>query len=420
MQQDVAPELLNRIEVSFLARYHNDPEIKALKKVIDDGKGTYKDAQKYAELVGDVLGEVYKDHLNESTLPNGCLYRNIAEKILPPTLGKNYELVTDVTEKVQQALNEKAGLGLKAQVPERDTDREDGLIDYISDHEDKFTQEKAEELAYLAENYTQQYVDRSIEKNADFQYDAGLSPVIERDALAECCSWCLDLAGTYKYPLKDRTVFQRHKCCRCTVEYDPKNGKRQNAHTKQWRESTDSDILNARKTANLEPLTDPDRITERKNVNVDRSDFKSVYLDYKREAHPQKGDFIIPDNRTMKNREEDNMRLLYNTFGGDIEALREIKIPNHKNPDFKWRGKYWEEQEPQKNSRNAVDKNMQEAIHQIRELPGGIIFDVGSSSMKLDEIIDVCYNRLRRSATFDCDLVIIRNGKIEEVLRYKK
>ena len=102
------------------------------------------------------------------------------------------------------------------------------------------------------------------------------------------------------------------------------------------------------------------------------------------------------------------------------KALPETNVPGKKNPDYLWRGHYWEEQEPISFSKNAVDMNVREAIHQIAENPGGIVLDLGESPMKLDEVHEIINKRLRRSAGFSCDVVIIRSGKIEDIYRYKK
>lgn len=282
--QDVSPELLNRIRSDFREACRADKELGKTIDRIDGGKGTYREAQEFASNIGDKLGEAYKKNLIPESLPDGRLYRNIAEKVIRPTLHENYELVSDASQKVQKALNDEAGIGLKVQIPEEDTDRVDGIIDRVSDHVDEFTPETADDLAGMTENFTHHVVDAFIEKNADFQYNAGLKPKIERDAMAECCGWCLDLAGTYEYPLKDRSVFQRHKECRCVVDYHPGNGKVQNAHTKQWRDEADSDILEARKTANLELLVDPAKVEQRKQIRFKTDGMTAKeYEQYRRE-----------------------------------------------------------------------------------------------------------------------------------------
>lgn len=59
-------------------------------------------------------------------------------------------------------------------------------------------------------------------EKADFQYEAGLNPVIRRTTDGKCCEWCTNLAGEYPYkPGMNREVFRRHENCGCTVAYYP-------------------------------------------------------------------------------------------------------------------------------------------------------------------------------------------------------
>ena len=80
----------------------------------------------------------------------------------------------------------------------------------------------------------------SAKANTDFQYQAGLSPKVIRISSGNCCEWCDSLEGEYYYPDVPDEVWQRHKNCNCVVEYDPGDGRRQNAHTKEWRKQIDS------------------------------------------------------------------------------------------------------------------------------------------------------------------------------------
>ena len=76
----------------------------------------------------------------------------------------------------------------------------------------------------------------ALKENAEFQYGAGLSPVIRRTANGGCCDWCAKLAGTYPYAdVRDigNDVYRRHRSCRCCIVYDPGEGKVQDVHTKQ-------------------------------------------------------------------------------------------------------------------------------------------------------------------------------------------
>jgi hypothetical protein len=77
-------------------------------------------------------------------------------------------------------------------------------------------------------------VDDMVKANMDFHHKLGLKPRITRKAAAGCCEWCDALEGEYEYPddVPD-DVFRRHQRCRCTVEYEPSSGRKQNVWTKQ-------------------------------------------------------------------------------------------------------------------------------------------------------------------------------------------
>ena len=64
------------------------------------------------------------------------MYYNIASRIIPETLQHNHELITEVTAKIQEDLNKRAGIGIKAIKPELNEDRIKGLIEKVSNVED--------------------------------------------------------------------------------------------------------------------------------------------------------------------------------------------------------------------------------------------------------------------------------------------
>lgn len=61
-----------------------------------------------------------------------------------------------------------------------------------------------------------------------------LRPKIIRKEKGNCCDWCKAVVGTYDYPDVPKDVYRRNRYCRCTVEYDPGDGKRRDVHTKKW------------------------------------------------------------------------------------------------------------------------------------------------------------------------------------------
>lgn len=179
------------------------------------------------------------------------MYYNIASRLIPSTLDENYKLVSDYAAKAQQALNQKAGIGLKAQTAPRNQDRVNGLVDAVSNAE--WYDDVSGWLLTAIENFSQNIVDRTIQANADFHAKAGLSPKIIRKADRKCCKWCQALAGEFDYSNLPDDIYRRHENCRCTVLYDPADGskKLQNVHTKKWTDPGERDKIEARKHVGL-------------------------------------------------------------------------------------------------------------------------------------------------------------------------
>lgn len=231
---DITPSLLELLQTRFSEKIAVNPRIRALYKKIEDGKATYADAEDYAYLIGEALAQVFQDNLSSAVLPDGRMYYNIAERILGTMLGENHRIVSEATEIVQNFLNKSADLGIKAQMVAVNQDRIKGLVDKISESE--VFDDVAWALNEPVKNFSVSVVDDMLRENVEFQGKAGLSPVVVRRATWKCCDWCAKLEGTYTYPVINKDVYRRHERCRCTVEFDPKDGRksRQNVHTREW------------------------------------------------------------------------------------------------------------------------------------------------------------------------------------------
>lgn len=240
MADDIAPELLEKVQSEYRKLRENDAEVARIRERTAAGTADGKDLDAYAVREGELLAEALRNNVSGDVLPNGKMYFNIADRVLPPVLEEDYGHVADISERIYQSLNSKAGIHIRAQRPDLDEDRVKGLVNLAA------TADQYEDIRKQLEgdvvNFSQSVSTDSVRKNADFQYKAGLSPKIVRTAAAGCCKWCTDLAGTYDYATvkaSGNEVWQRHRGCGCVVEYDPGNGSRQNAHTKAWR--TDED-----------------------------------------------------------------------------------------------------------------------------------------------------------------------------------
>lgn len=248
---DVAPALIEAITRDFRSAYDDSEKIRVLLAKVDQGTATYEEAQAYALEVSRLIGQAYQNHVSSAALPDGRMYYNIASRLIPSTMDENYELVANYAMGVQQGLNQRAKIGLKVQPPEKNQDRIDGLVELVS-NADRYD-DVSEQLLSAMENFSQNVADETIRANADSQYRAGMQPKIIRKAERKCCAWCSALAGEYDYPDVPHDVYRRHENCRCTVEYDPADGKRkcQNVHTKKWTSAEDRAKIETRKKAGL-------------------------------------------------------------------------------------------------------------------------------------------------------------------------
>jgi len=230
--KDIVPELLEAIQKDFNIAFANDSIIKQTGKLISSGLATYADANAYAARTGEILANAFKKHILLDVLPEGRMYFNIAERVLGETLNKNHDLISDVAQQVQTILNDRAGIGIKSIKPELNKGRIKDLVDKISNEAD------FEKVSWLLDepvvNFSQAVVEDSIKANAEFHYKSGLSAKIVRTPEAGACEWCREVAGTYDYPDVPEDVYRRHERCRCIVEYDPSEGKRQNVWSKRW------------------------------------------------------------------------------------------------------------------------------------------------------------------------------------------
>lgn len=244
--EDIAPALLNDLQQAFAEKLDASDEIRRLLKAIRDGTGTYIEAGDYAWEVGDALANVFGERLSSAVLPDGRMYYNIADRVIRPLLEQDHALVAEAARTVQQHLNEKAELGLKAQAAPLNVDRIDGILDRVS------AAESFDDVSWLlgdpVRTFSQSIVDATLKANVDFQGKAGLSPKIHRKATGKCCEWCQQLAGVYRYPDTPDDVYRRHNNCRCTVEYDGGDAKNfQNVWTKKWTTAEERDRIEARK-----------------------------------------------------------------------------------------------------------------------------------------------------------------------------
>lgn len=230
--EDIAPDLLAAIREEFTHSIQRNRKIITLYEAIQKGTATYQDAGVYAYEIGEALSMAMLKHISSAALPDGRMYFNIADRVLRPLLEENHGLISDAALRVQTELNHKAGIGLKAQAAKINDDRISGIVDKVSEAE------TFDDVAWVLDEpvktFSQSIVDDTLKANVQFQGSAGLRPVVIRKSTRKCCEWCQALDGKYDYPDVPEDVYRRHERCRCTVDYDPGSGKRQNVWTKKY------------------------------------------------------------------------------------------------------------------------------------------------------------------------------------------
>lgn len=250
--EDVAPQLLEQLQKRFSEKISLNPKIRALLKRIRNGDAGYADAGDYAWLIGQALADVFRENLSSEVLPDGRMYYNIAQRVLRPLLEEDHAIVSEAAALVQTALNQKANIGIKAQTVPVNKDRIDGIVNKVSES-DTFD-DVAWVLDEPVKNFSMNVVDETLWANVSFQGRAGLQPKVIRRAERKCCEWCSQLVGVYDYPDVPDDVYRRHERCRCTVEYDPGDGRRQNVHTKRLTLPGERDIIEERKRFGLDNI----------------------------------------------------------------------------------------------------------------------------------------------------------------------
>lgn len=260
MTEDIAPKLLEILKTSFYEKFDESEVVAELAKKLASETADYKDANAFAVEIGQILAGVYQENLSSDVLPDGRMYYNIAKRIIEPTMKDNYELASAFSQDVQTALNHKAKIGIKGiKAPLKD-DKIRGIVERLSEEED------FDAAKWLLDEpvvtFTQSVVNDTIEENTKFAYKAGLRPKIVRTEVGNCCEWCKEVAGTYEYPKVPKDVYRRHNRCRCTVEYFPGDGKKQDVYSKKWVDIGKDEKVKERK-----------KLSQKGNFSIDAKQF---------------------------------------------------------------------------------------------------------------------------------------------------
>lgn len=130
---------------------------------------------------------------------------------------------------------------------------------------------------------------------------------------------------------------------------------------------------------------------------------------------------IIPEGYRLKENEAEIKvaELIEEEFGGTLELLLESnKIMR---PDYKWNDNFWEFKFV--SSKTSIDSQVRKGIKQIISNIGGLILNVDGCNMDVKNIINGIADRIDRESIRTLkkiDVILIRSGKILDIIRYKK
>lgn len=404
MVEDIVPSLLKKIKSEFEGARLDSEVLKDLLSKLHHSKASYLDANQYAIEIGEILSKTLGASLTNETLPDGKMYYNIAQRVLTDVLGRNYELVSDYTEQVQKNLNSEAKIGLAAQVPELNQDRIDGLVNRLA------SEESFDDVKWLLVDpiviFSQSIVDDSIRKNAEFHHKVGLSPKIVRRVVGHPCKWCKSLEGSYNYPEVPKDIYRRHGNCRCTVDYHPGNGKKQNVHTKRWAEDKKKSVIEHRKKIGL-PDNDKPYVSVKKEW-LKHSKKGSVsdmeYWEQDGIKYHVDGKHVVLD---YSEKEKDVAEWLAQKIGFKVQMAPRVNFPkNIPSPDYLVNGMKFDLKEITGSGKGTIDQNTRKAKTQAEN----IVYDVTKSILTDEEIkkqLEDIYKRNRRGL----ETAVIKRGR---------
>ena len=246
-------ELSQKIIKEYELAMRYDSDISKLYARVAAGTATHREAGEFAKMSGEHIGNILYSNMQDA-FPDGKISREDAITLIPTPLRENYKYVTDVTEQIQNRINEKAGIGLKAVSPEFDANRARRIAEEMAEQEN-FT-EHSEKFVLEIENASRKIVDASLQKNAGLHEAVGLEATVirEYDGVGlhdgeDSCEWCESRAGTWTYrEAKEVGAFQRHVGYGCSIAYvsGKKTQIQRDWRSNQW-EDVSRDVVEERR-----------------------------------------------------------------------------------------------------------------------------------------------------------------------------
>lgn len=109
---------------------------------------------------------------------------------------------------------------------------------------------------------------------------------------------------------------------------------------------------------------------------------------------------------------------LHSYYGGDIHLLSESTVDGTHMPDYIWNGKMWDLKSA--TTEKSANGLIRKGLKQIQQNPGGIFLNYGSNKISLDVLTDYINKRMQWCNDIKADIIVIEDGTVTKVIRYKK
>lgn len=235
-------QALAKIRSTIQQKIAETPAVQKLIDKINSGKATYADTALYARWAAINLGMCLSGAICEIDL-------NDRAAVCKALMLDQYRDINGFVDIVQSELDSRFGIQLAPQRAPFNKERADTIGHSLADttKPDEVIERRAENAVA---NAVESMHDDRMQAESKFRSRLGLTVVIERTG-ANCCPWCAEVAGKYRYGDEPEGVFRRHDNCNCTIIYDSQvlrgavgeDGRR----TKTWEE------VNPEKVRGFEP-----------------------------------------------------------------------------------------------------------------------------------------------------------------------
>lgn len=402
-------DTVSKIARDFMELAAANPALAAMLKKLNSGKADYLDADRYALELAAVLGKALHLHLGGEKL-TGEEYQAVIREALPKGLYSIYEDVADYAQAIQQGINERQKIGLKAVKPKFNQDESDAITDKAAsaDSYDEIPGGINQDMQHMAQNVATD----TMKANAKLAHDVGMEAVVTRiydgkglHGGKDVCGFCEDRTGVdvpYSKAIA-MDMFRRHPGCGCNISYTV-NGKTQ-VQT-DW------------------------QVNEWKDVGLQESDpiKNDVYKSYLKNASPGKGHVLFdddyPDDKEHK-RDKETATWLKDTLGGDYHLITEDDNKHNVDCYRVVGGKkvYLEFKRP--TTLNAVEDRIRKGTLQLSETDdpqnGILVIDISGRKVDKNKMIRKIHREAEKRSKQKVLDVIIRDGNdVVDIFRVKK